>query len=167
MRRPGANTISVARRVLTTVVSHCLSCQPGSKPSSRHRLKTREPSICGGSPQTLSSVPFDDHLRLFPLLFVSIPTQTSLKCVGDNLMPYQTEATAGKSPNLILSPGLRKRLDSSNSCCEVAASETWLSTCNNLKSSLRTRRRTCKQCSSLCHVCFQLRNSYKGCTDVP
>jgi hypothetical protein len=44
--------------------------------------------------------------------------------VGMCRRQIQTVATAGKSPDLILSPRLRKRPDSLKSCCEVAASET-------------------------------------------
>jgi hypothetical protein len=66
-------------------------CQPaGRKPSFRHGLKTREPSIREGSPQTLPSAPFDDLLWLILLLTLFVPTPTRLKCSGDNLVSYHT-----------------------------------------------------------------------------
>jgi hypothetical protein len=60
------------------------------------------------------------------LYFVQMTSDNSIhpesdKPSGDSLISYQTVADNGQSP-------FRKRLHSSESRCEVAASETWLST---------------------------------------
>jgi hypothetical protein len=81
----------------------------------------------GGSPQTLPYVLSDDHLGLMPLLSISIPNWTSLECSFNKLIPIQNIAHSGKAPNLILSSGIMWRLDGLEPRCEVAASETWLS----------------------------------------